>query len=443
MEVVSDTIVALATGNLPSGIAVIRVSGDACSQILRALCVQVQPNRKLTLVNLIDPSTGKIVDQCMIFYTNGPNSFTGEDVVEFHVHGSVAVVQKLLDLLCSFSNVRLANAGEFTRRAFENARLDLSEVEGLGDLLQSETEGQRQQAIARYSGGLTQVVDAWRDVLVGNLSILEAQLDFSDEEDVGGLDRFALATDLSKVLDDFVTKIESFNYGRIVRKGFRVGILGLPNVGKSSIVNALTRSNRAIVTDEKGTTRDIQEVQVDLGGRLVLLFDSAGIRHASSKAEQEGVRRSMEMAKTCDLVLWISSPDIKDSGNFPEFDAVRPVHVLNKSDLLDSNAESTTICAAEGDIGALEQLICREYDCFNPATGVSLISRQRDVDALKGGLMSLSKVVVCLRNDGANLDLELLAEDLRHCIFMLQRLVGRVDAEDVLERVFSGFCIGK
>ncbi len=303
-----DTIVALSSGALPSGVAVIRLSGPQTSAVLEQLSISDMEPRRLALRLLrLD---GEAIDTGLVAWMPGPNSFTGEDTAELQVHGSPAVVRRLLRGLAAMAGVRLAAAGEFTRRAFLNGRLDLTEVEGLGDLIEAETETQRQQAVARLSGGISERVAGWREVLLDARAEVEARLDFSDEGDVSGELPHYVIHAVEALAGELRVAVESVGRGRIVREGLRVALAGPPNAGKSSLLNALARSDLAIVSDEPGTTRDVREVSLDLGGRLVVLVDMAGLRETESSAEAEGIRRANAEIGRADLVLWLVAPDV-------------------------------------------------------------------------------------------------------------------------------------
>jgi len=428
-----DTIVALSSGSVPSGVAVIRLSGPHSGPTLEAMLGALPEPRRLRLVPI--RLGGELFDRGLVAWFPAPHSFTGEDCAELQVHGSPAVVRGLLRALAARQGIRLAEAGEFTRRAFENGKLDLPEVEGLGDLIEAETEGQRKQAIARLSGRLSAQIEGWRERLLDGRAEIEAQLDFSDEGDVGDLPEH-FAGSLKTLLEELQAAIETVGRGRIVREGLRVALAGPPNAGKSSLLNALARSDVAIVTDEPGTTRDVREVAIDLGGQLVILVDMAGLRDTESKAEAEGVRRARAEIAQADLVLWLRAPDVADVA--PQATGAPVWRVATKSDLSAPDgpvdvAVSTRTGAGLGDL--LQKL--SNFAAATTAGEPPLLSRERDLAALKAAHAAIQEAIERLD------DPEIAAESLRRATNALERLLGRIDAESVLDRLFSAFCIGK
>ena len=382
--ILSDTIVALSSGTLPAGVAVIRVSGPGTAEMVRALAGRLPEPRRLILRSL--RLAGDVVDKGLVAWFPGPQSFTGEDCAELQVHGSPAVVRALLRGIAERTGVRLAEAGEFTRRAFENGKLDLTEVEGLGDLIVAETESQRRQALARLGGGLTRQLEGWRERLLDLRAEIEAQLDFSDEGDVGSLPE-GFSGDLLALRSEMIRAVESVRAGRLIREGLRVALAGPPNAGKSSLLNAVARSEVAIVTDEPGTTRDVREVAIDLGGHLVMLIDMAGLRETSSKAEAEGVRRARAELDLADLVLWLSAPDA--ATQMP--DLSRPVwRIATKSDV-GPPAEPFDLAISTVTGSGLIDLISRLTQFAGSAVGegepmlVSHQVRTRGLDAKRSG----------------------------------------------------------
>ena len=428
----SDTIVALSSGALPSGVAVIRVSGPLTSVVLEQLSISdVEPRRLALRVLRLD---GEDVDTGLVAWMPGPNSFTGEDTAELQVHGSPAVVRRLLRGLAAIPGVRLAGAGEFTRRAFLNGRLDLTEVEGLGDLIEAETETQRQQAVARLGGGISDRVAKWREVLLDARAEVEARLDFSDEGDVSAELPHNVIQAVTALVEELREAIESVGRGRIVREGLRVALAGPPNVGKSSLLNALAKSDLAIVSDEPGTTRDVREVALDLGGRLVVLVDMAGLRETASRAEAEGVRRASAEIARADLVLWLVAPDVEPLEP-PQAPALWTVGT--KTDIAPVVAEYALSATNGIGIGDLLAALTAFAEDAAGAGAPSLLSRERDLVALSAAQEALDRFL----SEGAT-D-EIGAERLRQAGLALERLVGRIDTEQVLDRLFASFCIGK
>ncbi len=426
-----DTIVALSSGALPSGVAVVRLSGPGAGPVLMDVFGSLPPPRRLVLSDIA--LDGEVLDRGLVAWMPGPHSFTGEDCAELHLHGSPAVVRAVLRRLSARGGFRMAEAGEFTRRAFENGKLDLTAVEGIGDLLVAETESQRVQALARSAGGLALKIEAWRERLTGLRAEIEARLDFSDEGDVSPLPaEFDQA--IGSLAAEFAQALADVGRGRIVREGLRVALAGPPNAGKSSLLNVLARSDVAIVTDEAGTTRDVREVPVDLGGRLLTFIDMAGLRETTSKAEAEGVRRAVGEISAADLVLWLVAPDVPEPALPP---TTAPVwRVGTKADLMPSSEPLAVSTLSGAGLGELLARLTR-FAADSVGEGLVLVSRERDAEAL-------SAAHACLTAALQRIDApELMAEDLRAASVSLERLVGRIDAEAVLGRLFSSFCIGK
>ena len=371
----------------------------------------------------------------------GPDSFTGEDVGELHVHGSRAVIDGVIGELCRLPDVRPADPGEFSRRAFANGKLDLVQAEGIADLVAAETRFQRIQAVRQVQGGLSELYDSWRSRAIECLAEAEASLDFIDEADVGSVPlqpgkAQSLAHDITAHLDDD-------RRGERLREGFQVAVLGPPNSGKSSLVNLLARREAAIVSSTAGTTRDIIEVHMNLGGWPVTLADTAGIRKSGDEIEREGIRRALNWAKQADVMLVLGD---LSTGETPQFEvaAARSVRVWNKSDLRspmqdprvqpgDLAISCRTGTGIDGLLDALEAVVAAGGS--HPEEGLAL-TRVRHREALK-------RAAAALGNVQHSVSTELAAEELRAAVHALGRITGRVDVEDVLDRVFSNFCIGK
>jgi len=450
---VTATIFALATPPGRAAIAVVRISGPASGPILTALCGTRPEARRAVLRKLRDPATGDILDEALVLFFAGPRSETGEDQAELHLHGGRAIVAAVLAALAAMPECRMAEPGEFARRAFENGKLDLAEIEGLADLIDAETQAQRQQAVAQATGLQSARFETWRSDVLRALGLVEAAIDFSDEEDVSekavqqaeDVAR-ALATSLRAHLDDG-------HRGEILRDGFKVVLAGPPNAGKSSLLNALARREVAIVSAEAGTTRDVIDVRLDLGGVAVIVSDTAGIRETSSSVEREGIRRTVEATREADLVVWLRATDGGEAALGTPPGSTRPTAalqgerelvVLTKVDL---EAPAKTIhvkhdLAISVKSGAGMDVLTREIehraklaigDARDPA-----ITRTRHRREIAAAVVHLAAFV-----DHPERDVELRAEDLRLAATALGRLTGRIDAEEVLGEIFSRFCIGK
>ncbi|ODT80743.1 MAG: tRNA uridine-5-carboxymethylaminomethyl(34) synthesis GTPase MnmE [Pelagibacterium sp. SCN 64-44] len=426
-----DTIMALSSGALPAGVAVLRLSGPLVRTCLETLAGGVPPPRRMVLRPI---GSTRRLDQGLVVFFPGPQSFTGEDCAELHVHGSAAGVKAILGALRELG-LRLAEAGEFTRRAFENGKLDLLSVEGLGDLLAADTEKQRQQALARYDGRLSERIGVWRETLLDLRAEIEARLDFSDEGDVSEDLPAAWLLQLAELEVALAEALASVESGRIVREGIRVALAGPPNAGKSSLINALSRSDIAIVSDEAGTTRDVREVPLDIGGQLFILLDLAGLRDTESRAEAEGVRRAQAAIDSADIVLWLGAPDV--AGSAPPAHRGRLVRIATKADLGPGQAADLALSSRSGEgLPALIALL-GEIGAGLAGGEPALVSHERDRAGLVAALEALAEARAALGN------WELAAESLRRASAALERLIGRMDAEQVLDRLFASFCIGK
>ncbi len=443
----TDTIFALATAAGRAAVAVVRISGPRSAEVVEALAAPLPAPRRAALRRL--RSGGETLDEALVLWLPGPSSFTGEDSAELHLHGGRAGVEAVSAALADIG-VRLAEPGEFSRRAFQNGKLDLTQAEAISDLVDAETEGQRRQAMGQLEGGLSARYDAWRTRLIQALARLEAAVDFPDEDLPEALST-EVGARIAELAEELEAALADDGRGERVREGFKIALVGAPNAGKSSLLNRLAGREAAIVTDQPGTTRDVIEVPIVIGGFKVLLADTAGIRVAKGPIEAEGVRRARAWAEGADLRLWVvdrsasgqwkSSAGVAKPGDFL---------LLNKADM------------RSGDDAALASSPhARELEVLDiSATG------QMGMDALWSGLEArvrklsggdfpavtrlrhrrhLEQAVAALRRAQSGLaqSPELGAEDVRHAGLALGRIAGRIDPEQVLDEVFSSFCIGK
>jgi tRNA modification GTPase len=434
-----DTICALASGAGRAGVAVIRISGPSAKALLVQLCGSLPQERRASLRKL--SHCGALLDRGLVLWMPGPCSFTGEDMAELHVHGGRAVVARVLDAVLAGSGVRLAEAGEFANRAFANGKLDLTEVEGLADLINAETEAQARQALAQAEGSARALYEGWREQLLRALALTEAGLDFADEGDVAAdvaVEADALAAKLLAAMSAHLAD----RRGERLRDGFRVVIAGAPNAGKSSLLNALARRDVAIVSEEAGTTRDVIEVHLDLAGLPVIVTDTAGLREAEGTVEKEGIKRALARMQDADLVLWVVdalAPQWKPIS--PQIPAKIPqITVLNKIDLAPSvTGGDLALSAATG--AGLAALVGLLTDAAQAALGagesLGVVTRARHRAELQGAVAALER----FRNEA--MAPELKAEELRAAAQHFGRLTGRIDVEEVLGALFSEFCIGK
>ncbi|MBA1143523.1 tRNA uridine-5-carboxymethylaminomethyl(34) synthesis GTPase MnmE [Mesorhizobium neociceri] len=434
-----DSIVALSSGRLPAGIAVIRISGPKTRFVIETTAGSVVKDRVAALRKL-RAADGSLIDNGLVLFFPGPNSFTGEDVAEFHVHGGRAVAGKMLEVIAGFDGVRHAEPGEFTRRAFLNGKLDLVETEALADLVSAETEAQRRFAVQNAEGAQSALYLGWRRRLIHARAMIEAEIDFADEDDVPGSVSDAVWSDVRVMVDEIGQHVDGFHAAEIIRDGFEVVILGAPNAGKSSLFNALARREAAIVTDEPGTTRDLLEVVLDLNGVRVRVTDTAGLRDAPGKVEAIGIERARAKAHGADLVLLLEDMvDPVDAG------AVRSdaplLRIGTKADLAGGKLGGYDTIISTRDGTGLKDLLAeiglRAAAAIGDA-GDILPSRLRHVELLKETTRFLVSAV-----SGQDRGQELRAEELRLAADRLGRIVGAVDVEDLLDVIFSQFCIGK
>lgn len=432
-----DSIIALSSGRLPAGIAVIRISGPKTRFVIETIAGGSVKDRFTTLRKLKAPD-GSVIDHGLVLFFPGPGSFTGEDVAEFHVHGSRAVAAKMLETITGFEGVRHAEPGEFTRRAFLNGKLDLVETEALADLVNAETEAQRRFALRNAEGAQSELYASWRRRLIHARAMIEAEIDFADEEDVPGSVSDAVWADVAAMIDEIERHIRGFNAAEIIRDGFEVVILGAPNAGKSSLFNALAKREAAIVTDEPGTTRDLLEVVLDLNGMRVRVVDTAGLRQTTGKVETIGIERARAKAGGADLVLLLEDMvEPQAVGEVPT--GVPLLKIGTKADLKGTRNGNYDLVISSKDgsglSGLLDEIARRAAASIGNASDV-LPSRLRHVELLK---QAKDFLVAALSGRSQ----ELRAEELRLATDRLGRIVGAVDVEDMLDVIFSQFCIGK
>lgn len=438
-----DTIFAPATAPGRAGVQVLRLSGPKAGAALRALTGSLPPARRAAVRDLTDPATGEVFDKALVLWFPAPASFTGEDVAELHLHGGRAVLNAATSALTALG-LRVAEPGEFSRRAFEHGKMDLTEAEAVADLVDAETAAQRRQALRQMDGALGRLYEGWRVRLTRALAHIEADIDFPDEDLPDGV-AMAVRPDLSALAAEIAAHLADGGRGERLRDGIAIAILGAPNAGKSSLLNAIARRDVAIVSAQAGTTRDVIEVQLDLDGYPVSLADTAGLRETLDAVEVEGIRRALDRAAKADLKLLVF-----DAGLWPETDAATralldadAVPVLNKADIAPQACGTLDghpllpVSAATGAglpdlLAALSAAVAARY-----APGAApALTRARHRAALEYCRDALTRAL------SAPLP-ELAAEDVRLAARALGRITGRVDVEDLLDVIFRDFCIGK
>jgi tRNA modification GTPase len=450
-----DTIFALSSGRPPAAIAVVRISGPRAGDALKALAGRVPDPRKAALARVRDPDTGEMIDEALALWFPGPNSETGEDMAELQLHGGRAVIAAVLGALGGIEGLRPAEAGEFTRRAFENGKLDLTAIEGLADLIGAETEAQRRQAFRQLKGLLGDRAEMWRTRLIEALALVEARIDFSDEADVPEELLGPALKIVRELRDEIADALSGAARGERLRDGLVVAITGPPNAGKSTLLNRIARREAAIVSPVAGTTRDVIEVHLDLDGYPVTLLDTAGIRDSDDPVEQEGVRRARERAGEADLILWVfDAEQSRAQARTSEFGGSVPTWIIrNKADLrvagknerrneykkesysqtIDFNLSATTGLGLAEFLSRLTRHAAT-YFGSEPA----LVTRNRHRKALDSCKQALDRALAEARGRE-----DIVAEELRLTAHILGRLTGRVDVEDILDVIFRDFCIGK
>lgn len=423
-----------------AGVAVIRVSGTGAAASLAALCGQKNPRpRHAYYVTLTHPQTKAPIDRALAIYFAAPASFTGEDVAEYHVHGGRSVIESLLSALAGMDGFRMAEPGEFTRRAFENGKMDLTEAEAVADLINAETEAQRLQALGQLGGALGALYQGWTDRLSVVLAHQEADIEFPEDDLPQGLSN-TLAPKIEKLAAEISAHLDDNRRGERLRSGVMIAIVGAPNAGKSSLLNALAARDAAIVSDEAGTTRDVIEVHLDLGGYPAVLADTAGLRDTDQAIEAEGIRRAQQRAADADLkiALFDSTREIPDAATAALIDD-KTITVLSKADLGSASPLDGFAVSVRTGLGMdafLQALTSRIASLLGAQTDMPALTRQRHRAALDEALAHLKQCQAAVLP-------ELAAEDLRMALRALGRITGRVHVEELLDKIFLDFCIGK
>lgn len=440
------TIFAPATGTSKSGVAIIRISGSNAKQILGILCNEepLHNPRKAICSTLKDPRTNEIIDYALVIWFPAPHSFTGEDTIELHIHGSIAIINLLLEVMATFKDFRLALPGEFAKRAFLNNKMDLTKAEGLADLIDAETSIQHKQALRQYSGELENLYSGWREEIISIMANLEVMIDFPDEDlpiellEIVNKNINQLTTSISKHLDDN-------NRGEKLRNGLYASILGMPNVGKSTFINLLAKRDVAIVSNHAGTTRDILEAHLDLGGYPITVADTAGIRETENEIETEGIRRAILNSKKADIKIIIIDPTLPEINN-QIIDLIDDdcICIINKIDCFDKttfknykikNPIFASFKTGENVDNIITEIRKRAEKIF-PSNSQAVITRERYRYHLKN-------CVKYLENFSFDNEMVLAAEDLRLAANELSQILGTIDIENILDKIFSSFCLGK
>ncbi len=428
-----DTILALASARGKAGVSVIRISGPRAHDAMVRLAGDLPEARKASLRTLHE-SGGAVLDEALILRFDAGHSFTGEDSGELQVHGSAAVVNAVIRELSQLDDLRLAEPGEFTRRALENDRLDLARVEGLADLIDAETEAQRKQALRVFSGALGEKAEAWRRDLIRAAALIEATIDFADE-DVPVDVRPEVESLLEGVIGELSRELEGVGAAERVRDGFEVALVGAPNTGKSTLLNYLAGREAAITSEVAGTTRDVIEVRMDIQGIPVTILDTAGLRETGDTVESIGVERTLQRAGQADLRVFL----IDREGEQPPMQVAKDdLVLLGKADLRGASADGVSGITGQGVRPMLAQ-IAAQLEGRVARVGVAIKERHRmAITRALGGLTATRPLLVDLPGSA-----DLAAEELRGAIAALDSLVGRVDVEHILDEIFASFCIGK
>lgn len=431
------TIYALSTPPGKSGVAIVRVSGVKTQLALQALGVTPLPEPRMAKLAALHTPDGALIDRALVLYFPNPHSFTGEDVAEFHVHGGRSVIRAVLDRLATLPGLRLAEPGEFMRRAFLNGKMDLTAAEGLADLIDAETESQRRQALRLMQGDAAKFFDGLRSGILHALAYLEAYIDFPDE-DIPAHVLAEIDAELKGLKESITQQLAKAKLGSTIREGVRVAIIGPPNAGKSSLLNLLAQRDVAIVSPLAGTTRDVLEAHLDIRGYSVTFVDTAGIREHQDEIEAEGIRRSLREADNADVRILLrdaSAATAKDE--FTRFEDERTLSVYNKSDLTKTSLP-LSISVERGDgIDQLLEALEKKIEAFFPAESV-YVTRERHREHLSKGLEFINNYLV-----SPSLPLELKCEELRSAAHEIGKITGRISIDELLGHIFSSFCIGK
>ncbi|MGA0171886.1 MAG: tRNA uridine-5-carboxymethylaminomethyl(34) synthesis GTPase MnmE [Pelagibacteraceae bacterium] len=439
-------IYALSSGRGPSGIAIIRLSGKDTLKICQVITKEnIIKNKEVNLFKFYDPSTNNLIDEGLLLFFQSPNSYTGDDLAEFHIHGSNAVISLFLDVLSKQANCRMAEPGEFTKIAFQNNKIDLLEAESIGDLIHSETELQRQQALRFIQGNASNYYNSLRDKLIKSLAYIEAKIDFA-EDDIPDTVLKEVHTAIEEIYKEIKKTLEDQRVGEKIREGFKVSIIGEVNAGKSSLLNLLSKRNAAIVSEEKGTTRDIIEVYLNLDGYPVILADTAGIRESENNIEKKGIELAINRSKESDLnLIIIDNSSMQVDKKILDLINQDSIVVLNKSDLSSDNSgeyKNNGILISVKNNKNIDKLIDLIKDKLSKKiinTKNILVSRERHRNKLNLCLLELEKFLEKKQSK----EIELAAEDLRMATRHLGAIIGKVDVEEILGSIFKDFCIGK
>ena len=428
-----DTIFALASAAGKAGVAVVRVSGPHADDVCSALTRRAPPEPRIASVRRLFTDNGSMLDDALVLRFLAGASFTGEPVIEFQCHGSVAIISALLVTLSNLPNARLAEPGEFTRRALENGRLDVTQVDALSDLIEAETEAQRQQALKIFDGALGQIVGRWRSELVRLAALLQVSIDFADEDIPDHLIADA-RSGLRAILDEIEQQLSGYDSSERIRNGFEVAIVGPPNIGKSTLLNALAGREAALTHEIAGTTRDVIEVRMNIGGLPVTLLDTAGIRDTTDAVEVLGIEHGRHRASLSDLRVFL----VEDlDGALPLSPQSDDLIKLGKADL------SRDGRGVSGKTGAGLQCLLNEIESRlkERVQGASLLIRERHRNAMTVASASLREAIEMLRHGDDRIDV--VSEELRIAMSAMDSLIGVVDVEDILDDVFGHFCLGK